>query len=145
MTNGDATTTRTPTLFWCERCRASWIFAVDYHGTIYDVADELRAAHDRHAVARAQACTFDAYRVRMHIGPLDIRTAAHTRNARDLPARVYVCRDRDRHDGEETLTISDTPAAFADRDVVGVYDRVNVTTLHSRARTRGSRRALLTP
>lgn len=70
-------------------------------------------------------------------------TIQAARSRRALPARVYVCRDRDAVTGEESLTISDTLAVFADRDVVGVYALVDTKPLRARTRTRGSRRALL--
>jgi hypothetical protein len=55
---------RAPTIWWCLDCHAS---GLDRLGemAVYDALYALEAAHNRHVLARAQACVFSVSRVRV--------------------------------------------------------------------------------
>lgn len=54
---------------------------------------------------------------------------ADPKKRRGLPATIFVRRDRDRVSGDEFFTAGDTVDTFSDRDVVGIYRRVEIKTL----------------
>jgi hypothetical protein len=54
---------------------------------------------------------------------------ANQKTRRGLPATIFVRRDRDRVSGDECFTAGDTVDTFSDRDVVGIYRRVEIKTL----------------
>ncbi len=55
------------TKWWCERCKASGI--ITPVESVYDVVEQLRAAHDTHSLAWLDHCVFDTAQVRVAMVP----------------------------------------------------------------------------